>query len=83
MLLALSIVKCLDKTRKYTERNKKNIFCPFFLFCLIYGCIRSTEKRPMDVVLGLVVSFLARGSDIMNCEELAVYFVNLGFIPKY
>ena len=32
MLLALSIVKCLDKTRKYTERNNKKIFRPFYSF---------------------------------------------------
>jgi hypothetical protein len=79
VLLALSIVKCLDKTRKYTERNKKKISpVLFFLLCLIYGWIRSNGKRPMDVV-----SFLARGSEIMSCEESAVYFVNLACVLKY
>ena len=78
MLLALSIVKCLDKTRKYTERNKKKYLLSFFfLLCLIYGWIRSNGKRPMDVV-----SFLARGSEIMSCEQSAVYFVNIACVPK-
>ena len=78
MLLALSIVKCLDKTRKYTERNKKISSVLFFLLCLIYGWIRTNGKRPMDVV-----SFLARGSEIMSCEQSAVYFVNIACVPKY
>ena len=79
MLLALSIVKCLDKTRKYTERNKKKYLVSFyFIFCLIYGWIRSNGKRPMDVV-----SSLARGSEIMSYENSAVYFVNLASVSKY
>ena len=78
MLLALSIVKCLDKTRKYTERNKKKYLLSFFFLCLICGWIRSNGKRPMDVV-----SFLARGSEIMSYENSAVYFVNLASVSKY
>ena len=29
-----------------------------------------------------VVSFLARGSEIMSCEESAVYFVNIAGVPQ-
>ena len=71
VLLALSIVKCLDKTRKYTERNKKKyLLFPFFFFFAW-----STDGSDPTESDRWMLSFLARGSEIMSCEELCRHFV--------